>query len=190
MGHMRKLRFASILAGGIIVAGGTGVAMAQGGISANLALSGTVMDMTVGSMTGDTTSLFVGSEEADGGATGVSNLKFVGATASDVCLSVPIPNIPGLGEAVFKLQVPGQNFSAKNLLLGAKSVDGDLTMNSAQIGVDANQVDSRAAQGSWGLFTNQLLVNDTRIEATSLAADQLSVAGAQINVLRGSDSGC
>lgn len=190
MAHMRKLRFASILAGGIIVAGGTGVAMAQGGISANLALSGTVMDMTVGSMTGDTTSLFVGAEQANDESTGVSNLKFVGASASDVCLSVPIPNIPGLGDATFKLEVPGQNFSAENLLLGAKSVDGDLTMNSAQIGIDANQVDSRAAQGSWGLFTDQLLVNDAKIEATSLAADQLSVAGAKINVLRGSDSGC
>lgn len=190
MGHLRKLRFASILAGGLVVAGGTGVAMAQGGISANLALSGTVFDMTVTEMTGDSASLFVGTEKVDDGNDGVSKLKFTDAVATDVCMSAPLGNIPGFGPATFKLETPGENFRATNLLLGAKAIEGGLTLNSPQIGIDANQVDSRAPQGDWGIYSDQMIVQNQQIKATSVAADQITIAGAKIGVHRGEDSGC
>ena len=190
MGHLRKLRFASILAGGLVVAGGTGVAMAQGGISANLALSGTVFDMTVTKLVGDSSSLFVGAEKVGDGNEGVSKIKFSEAVGTDVCMSAPLGSIPGLGPATFKLETPGESFRATNLLIGAKSVDGGLTLNSPQIGVDANQVDSRAAQGSWGLAAAQMIVENQKIEATSVAADQITIAGAKIAIHRGEDSGC
>lgn len=190
MGHVKKARFIGILAGGFLVAGGTGVAMAQGGISANLALSGTVMTLTVDELVGDSSSLFVGAEKVGDGESGVSKLRFGDATGTDVCLSAPLGNVPGVGEATFKLLVPGQNFGAENLLVGAKDIHGALTMYNPQIGIDANQVDERAPGGSWGLAATRMVVQQQVLQVTSVAADSLTIAGAKINVVTGDDGGC
>ncbi|MEJ5919355.1 MULTISPECIES: DUF6230 family protein [unclassified Corynebacterium] len=164
--------------------------MAQGGISANLALSGTVMTLTVDELVGDKSSLFVGAEKAGDGEAGVSKLRFGEAQGTNVCLSAPLGNVPGVGEATFKLEVPGQNFGAENLLVGAKDINGALTMTNPQIGIDANQVDERAPGGSWGLTATQMIVQDQQLKVTSVAADSLTIAGAKINVETGSNGGC
>lgn len=190
MGHVKKLRFAAIMAGGLIAAGGTGVAMAQGGVSANLALSGTIFDMSVTEMSGDTASLFVGSEKAGDGTAGVSKLKFGDATARDVCMSTYVGDIPGFGPATFLMMVDGENFSAQNLLIGAKTINGAITMERPQIGIDASTVDGRAGGGDWGLAATRMIVSDQRLQATSVAADSLSIAGAKISIVSGADGGC
>ncbi|WP_295627572.1 DUF6230 family protein [uncultured Corynebacterium sp.] len=190
MGHVKKARFVGILAGAFVVAGGTGVAMAQGGISANLSLSGTVMTLTVDELIGDSSSLFVGAEKEGDGETGVSKLRFGDAVGTDVCLSAPLGDLPGIGEATFKLTVPGENFAAENLLVGAKDINGALTLEKPQIGIDASQVDERAPGGSWGLVATRMIVRQQVLEVTSVAADSLTIAGAEIKVATGANGGC
>ncbi len=190
MGHVKKARFIGILAGGLIVSAGTGVAMAQGGISANLALSGTVMKMTVDDLVGDQSSLFVGPEKVGEGQAGVSKLRFGDASGTNVCMSAPLGEIPGVGNATFKLVVPGKNFAADNLLIGATDINGALTLYKPQIGIDAHQVDGRANPGSWGLAATQMVVQDQKLLATSVAADSLTIAGAKITIETGENGGC
>lgn len=190
MGHIRRGRFAAIIAAGLLVSGGMGVAMAQGGIAANLAMSGTVFDMRVNHMVGDSSSLYVGPEKVNKGDEGVSKLRFGKAKVRDLCLSVPVGNIPGYGKANFVMKVPGDNFSADNLLMGATKLTGDIAMSHPQIGIDPNQVDNRAKSGSWGLAASQMVVDKQQILATSVAADQLKVSGSQINVKKGDQGGC
>ena len=57
MGHTRKLRFTSILGVGLLATAGMGVAVAQGGVSAHLALSGTIFNMHVAELDGKGLSL-------------------------------------------------------------------------------------------------------------------------------------
>lgn len=190
MGYVKKARFAGIFSAGLLLAGGTGVAMAQNGLSANLALSGTVMTLTVDELVGDSSSLFVGAEKAGESNQGVSKLRFGKASGTDVCLSAPLKNIPGVGEATFKLLVPGKSLSADNLLVGAKDINGAITMKHPQIGIDANQVDSRAGQGAWGLAATQMIVQKQQLHVTSLAADSLTISGAKITVESGANHGC
>ncbi|KAA9227324.1 DUF6230 family protein [Corynebacterium sp. MSK151] len=190
MGYVKKARFAGILSVGLFVAGGTGVAMAQNGLSANLALSGTVMTLTVDELVGDSSSLFVGAEKAGESEKGVSKLRFGKASGTDVCLSAPIKNIPGVGEATFKLLVPGKSLSADNLLVGAKDINGAITMSHPQIGIDASQADSRAGRGTWGLVATQMIVRNQRLQVTSLAADSLTISGAKVTVESGEGHGC
>ena len=191
MGHLRKLRFAGILGVSLLVTSGVGVAMAEGGIAANLALSGTVFKMRVGKMVGDEASLFVGGEKVLDNEEGVTKLRFNKARVTDLCMEAPMGNIPGVGDASFVMRVDGENFSADNLLLGAQKLTGDITMHNPQIGIDAHQVDDRAPDNAWGLTATQMVVANQDIFATSVAADQLTIAGSKIDIVRkGKDGGC
>ena len=165
--------------------------MAEGGIAANLALSGTVFKMRVGKMVGDEASLFVGGEKVQGNEEGVTKLRFSKAEVTDLCMEAPMGNIPGVGPASFVMRVDGENFSADNLLLGAQKLTGDITMMNPQIGIDAHQADGRAPDNAWGLTATQMVVANQEILATSVAADQLTIAGSNIQIVRkGKDGGC
>lgn len=67
MGHIKGKRFAGILAVGLLATGGMGVAVAQGGISANLALSNTIFSQTVAGLDGEGVAIFVGNDKLEGG---------------------------------------------------------------------------------------------------------------------------
>ncbi|QNQ91062.1 hypothetical protein GP475_10800 [Corynebacterium poyangense] len=62
-GRTSKVKLCTALAVGFAAMAGTGVAMAQGGLSANLALSDTVFTVTIGDVYAQDFSLFVDSEQ-------------------------------------------------------------------------------------------------------------------------------
>lgn len=181
MGNTRKRRFAAILGTSLLATAGMGVAVAQGGISAHLALSNTIFNMEVGQLKAEQFSLFPAKDKLHNGDKAISRLKMAHATVSDVCMTAPI-NIPGMGDKKFQMLVPGDNFSSKNMVVGAQQIDGAMQLINPQIGVDANQIDGEAPAGSFGLVAEQLIADGQAIKTTSLSADEITAAGSKITI--------
>lgn len=189
MGHIKGKRFAGILAVGLLATGGMGVAVAQGGVSANLALSNTIFSQTVNGLDGQGAAIFVGNDKLSGGDVAVAKLKFNKAEVTDLCMAAPL-KIPGLGEKKFQMKVPGQNFTADNLIIGAPGLNGGMTLVKPQIGVDASQLDKSATPGQWGIAAESIHAFDQKIKATSIAADKLTAAGSQVSVVDADKADC
>lgn len=189
MGHTRKLRFAGILGVGLLASGGMGVAMAEGGISANLALSNTIFNMDVGGLDADGFSLFVDSDDLANGTETISRIKMTKARVSDVCMTAPV-KLPGIGDKKFQMLVPGQNMEADNMVIGATDLGGGMTLVKPQIGIDASQVNDKAASGAWGIGAEGLQSDGQVMRATSLSADRLSAAGSKITLENPDDAQC
>lgn len=193
MGRTNKWKAATALVVGSAVIAGTGTAMAQGGLSANLALSGTIFKVTIGDVVGEGFSLFVDSENMgeDTPAEPVSRLKFNTATASNLCVSANLGDVPGVGPVSFKLLSEGENsVDADGLLVGAKVLQGDLTLANPQLGVDTSQANPDAYPGAWGLVSDGINVQARNIEATSVAANTLTVRNVTVTVERGPENVC
>lgn len=189
MGHIKGKRFAGILAVGLIATGGMGVSMAQGGVSANLALSNTIFSQQVSSLDSTDAAIFVGIDKLGGKDTAVARLRFKKATITDMCMAAAI-KLPGLGEKKFQMKVDGPNTKAENLVLGAPGLTGGLTMTKAQIGVDASQLEKEAIAGQWGLHAEEIYGFDQTIKATSIAADKLTAAGGAVSVVDADKADC
>jgi hypothetical protein len=127
MGHIKGKRFAGILAVGLLATAGTGVAMAQGGISANLALSNTIFSQTVSSLDGDDAAIFVGTDKLRDSDVAIARLRFKKAEVTDMCMAAPV-KLPGLGDKKFQMKVPGANTHADNLIIGAPGLNGGMTL--------------------------------------------------------------
>ena len=189
MGHIKGKRFAGVMAVGLLATAGVGVAMAQGGLSANLALSNTVFNQEVSVLDATGFSILGGFDTLLDGATGVARLIFEDATITDMCMTAPL-NLPGLGEKRFQMLVPGENTTAEHLVLGSPGLVGGLSLSNAQIGVDASQLDDEAPAGSWGLHADGLNAKDQVIKATSIAADKLTAAGSKVGIVDADKAEC
>lgn len=181
MGHIKKGRFAAILAVGLLAVGAETTVMAQTGMSANLALSNVIFTQKVGEIKGEDFDLFVDTEAMENGNVGVSRLHFRDAVISDLCMSAPI-QLPGMGAKKFQMLVPGEGTSATNLVIGAKELSGSMTMINPRIGIDATQLNDRALPGSFGLNAAGLNATDQTIYASSISADSLTARGGKITV--------
>ncbi|MCQ4621997.1 DUF6230 family protein [Corynebacterium sp. CCUG 70398] len=189
MGHTKKLRFAVITGVGLIILAGEGVAMAQNGLTAGLALSNVIFTQQVGGIEADNFSLFVDRETLKDSEVAVSRLKLEDATITDLCMSAPI-KLPGLGDRRFQMRAPGASTKATNLVIGAKELNGTMTMTNPQIGVDAQQLSDKAEPGSFGISMTHLSAKNQLIYATSLSADKLTAAGGQIKVVKEGEGEC
>lgn len=191
MGRINPLRAVLGVGVGLALAGGTGVAVAQGGLTANLALSGTIFNVSMGNLDGEDFSLFVGGEELPDGTIPASKLRFGTASASDLCVSAPLRGLPGVGDAIFVLKVPGENtVQATDLVVGATVVRGNLVLDNPQIGIDASQVDGAAPANAWGIASRGVSVQAQEIRASSVGAGSLTASGFDIGVKKGHEGGC
>lgn len=153
----------------------------RGGISANLAVSNTILNLQVTELSGQGFTLFVDEETVKDGTVGVSRLRIAEAGINDLCMSAPI-SLPGVGDKKFQLIVGGNNTSAQNLVVGAKDLDGSLALNNVRIGVEASQLSDKAVPGSAGISAESFSANGQTIHATSISADKLTAAGAKITI--------
>ena len=189
MGHIKGKRFAAVMGVGLLATAGVGVAMAQGGLTANLALSNVIFNQKVAGLDGSGVSIFGGVDNLEGDDTAVAKLKFEDATVTDLCMAAPL-SLPGLGDKKFQMLVPGNNFTADNLVIGAPGLNGGMTLTNPQIGVDASQLDDSAEPGSWGISADAIHAFDQEIKATSIAADSLTAAGSKVSVVNADESEC
>lgn len=193
MGRINPWKTSIALAVGLVASAGAGVALAQGGISANLALSGTLFDIAIGDVQGKDFNLFVDKENMGEGKKeeAVARLTFDTAKASDLCISAKVGNVPTIGPITFTLKSPGQNtVDAKNLVVGAKDLDADLAMDDVVLGADINKANPAAPSGAWGLVTKSTSIQAEHITATSVSASKLSVKNLQAGVKEGEHNDC
>lgn len=191
MGRINPRKAAVALAVGLVGFAGTGMAVAKGGISANLALSGTFFTVTMSHMSGEEFSLFMDNDLKGEEHLPVARIKLQDAKASDMCLSTTVPNLPAVGEATLALRATGQNsVDAKDLVVGSTDIKGSLRMADPNLGIDAKQVNPEAPDDAWGLHSRSVQVVADRIVATSVGAKQLNVSGVEASVRRGNENAC
>lgn len=191
MGRTNITKAAVALTAGLAAFGVTGFAVAQGGLTANLALSGSFFKITMGRLDGEGFSLFVDEDQKGEEHLPVARIKLDHAKVSDLCLSVTAPEVPGVGEATLALKAEGEGSAeSDSLLVGATDVDGSLVMQDVNVGIDANQLSDTADPGAWGLYSKQVSLKADDVKATSVGAQRLSAKNVGVTVRRGSDNGC
>ncbi len=191
MGKTNITKAAVALTAGLAAFGVTGFAVAQGGLTANLALSGSFFKITMGHLDGEGFSLFVDDDQKGEEHLPVARIKLDHAKVSDLCLSVTVPKVPGVGEATLALKAEGEGSTeSDSLLVGATDVDGSLVMQDVNVGIDANQLSDTADPGAWGLYSKQVSLKADDVKATSVGAQRLSAKNVGVTVRRGSDNGC
>ena len=192
MGKTNITKAAVALTAGLAAFGVTGFAVAQGGLTANLALSGSFFKITMGHLDGEGFSLFVDDDQKAEEHLPVARIKLEHAKVSDLCLSVTVPKVPGVGgEATLALKAEGEgSVESDSLLVGATDVDGSLVMQDVNVGIDANQLSDTADPGAWGLYSKQVSLKADDVKATSVGAQRLSAKNVGVTVRRGADNGC
>ena len=191
MGRINGRKAAVALTAGLVGFAGTGMAVAKGGISANLALSGSFFTVTIGGLSGQDFSLFMDNDTKGDDHLPVARVKIKEAKASDLCLSTTVPNLPAVGEATLSLRANGQNsVDADDLIVGSTDIKGSLRMADPNLGIDASQVNPEAPDDAWGLQSKDVQVVAEKIIATSVGAKQLNVSGVEANVRRGTENAC
>ena len=123
MGRISIPKFATALAAGLAAFGVTGFAVAQGGLTANIALSGTFFKVNMSHLEGEGLSIFVDRDKMGEETIPAARLKFEHAVASNLCLSANLPDVPGIGETTFALRANGDDsVEVENLLVGATDI--------------------------------------------------------------------
>ncbi len=173
----------------LLATGGMGVAMAEGGVSAHIALSNTIFNMKVSGLQGDGFSLFPDVDKTHSGEEAISRIRMDKAKIGDVCMTAPI-KLPGVGDKKFQMLVPNNGFSADNLVLGATGLEGQLTLDHPQVGIDAHEVNKDAKPGMWGLMAGSMTSDSQGMQATSLTADKLTSAGSKVSIEDPNDAKC
>lgn len=189
MGRISIPKFAAALAAGLAAFGVTGFAVAQGGLTANIALSGTFFKVNMSHLEGEGLSIFVDRDQMGEETIPAARLKFEHAVPSNLCLSANLPDVPGVGETTFALRANGDDsVEVRNLLVGATDIKGELDLTNANVGVDASQVNDKADPGSWGLYAQKVTLSADDIRTTSVGAEKLAASGVTVTVKRGSNN--
>lgn len=191
MGRINLKKTAIALVAGLTAFGATGVAVAQGGLTANLALSGTFFTVTMSHLRGEGLSVFVDGEQMANEQLPVARFKFRHAYASNLCLSATLPDVPLIGESTFRLAAQGNDsVEVRDLVVGATDVAGSLDLSNVAVGVDASRFNDSAAPGTWGLSADTVALSADRIRATSVGAQTLKASGVNVSVKRGREDAC
>lgn len=190
MGRISVPKAAAGLVAGFAAFGVAGFAVAQGGLTANLALSGTFFNVNMRHLEGEGFSLFIDSDKKGEEEVPTARLKLEHAVASDLCLYVTT-DLPAVGESTLALKAKGDNsVEATDLLVGASDIEGSLVMQDANVGIDARQLSDAADPGTWGLYSKQVSLTADDVRATSIGAKTLSAQNVGVSVERGRDNAC
>ena len=190
MGRISVPKAAAGLVAGFAAFGVAGFAVAQGGLTANLALSGTFFNVNMRHLEGEGFSLFVDSDKKGEEDVPTARLKLEHAVASDLCLYVTT-DLPAVGESTLALKAKGDNsVEATDLLVGASDIEGSLVMQDANVGIDASQLSQTADPGTWGLYAKQVSLTADDVRATAIGAKTLSAKNVGVSVERGRGNAC
>ena len=191
MANINIKRTAIALDVGLTAFGATGVAVAQGGLTANLALSGTFFDVSMTHLEGEGFTLFMDGEQMGEQSVPVARLGFSHAYASNLCLSATLPDMPMVGESTLALKANGDNsVEVRDLVVGSDDIVGALNLTDVSVGIDASQVSPIAPQGAWGLKSDKVTLSAEKIRATAVGAKSLTASGVGVTVRKGRDNAC
>jgi hypothetical protein len=190
-GRTRWLRFAGTFAVGGVLAGGLLVGVGQGAFAASFTVSGTSFQVTASQLRGQG---FVQYGSLAGGTDAphiVAENVFQSADLDNFCQSVFLPNNPIIGDLTLRITADGTNgMHAKNMFVDVAQVDGDFTLKSPDIGIDASQVSrgpigAQGRPGDFGMQAESITIDNLKQVAWGTSAETISFKGMSLRILSG-----
>jgi hypothetical protein len=185
-GRTRWKRFGIIMIPAVVAVGGIVFGMASGAIAASFTVSGQSFKISADRLDGTGFKQFGGIDKTNSGQQiPVATATIDSATLANLCQSVKVPNLP----VVLRIQAGGGGtpVTAKNLVIGAQSLQGDATFTNIQIGRDAGEVsgDSTLA-GTFAQTADSVTITGLKQVATSTSAGTFDLKGLNLQILTGS----
>lgn len=179
---------------GIVVAV-LAAALLNGVLAASLAVAGVPIQLKVDRLEGEELTLY-GSEidPVSGGNEASARAGIAEATISGLCLGLGA-EVPVLGQVAVKVN-SSQDVEGSNLLLDARSLQGDLLATDAAVGQDASAFSigvpsARGPAGTPGLQAGRVVLDgDVDVALFSLMAGSLKLDGVRVEAVSGTTSPC
>jgi hypothetical protein len=185
------VRFVGTLGFGFVGAVALLVGIAQGAFAATFTVSGTSFKVSADSLTG-TGFVQYGSIDVSGSsAHPVAISGFKTASLNGFCQSVFLPGLPLVGDVTMRIAAPGTaGMSADNLLVGLTDLNGDLTLQAPEIGIDASKLTKGPAgavgqPGAFGIQADSATVTNVQQIAWSTTAQTIRFKGMSLSVRAG-----
>ena len=190
-GRTRWLRFVGVLGVGAVGAGALMFGMSQGALAASFTVSGSSFKVSADNLSGDGMVQFGSVDTGAQEAHAVAVNGFKSASLDNFCQSVYIPNVPFVGDATMRISAPGKGgMSADNLVVNLTDLNGDLTLDHPQIGVDASKLNKGpdgvvGAPGGFGLQADHATIAKLQQTAWSTTAQTIRFNGMSLTVRPG-----
>jgi len=207
-GRTNWRRFAVSIGVPLAVAGGLVIALEQGAIAANFAVSGTSFKLSATSLDGtgftqysDAIPQTTNADAAGRKITAMSGID--SATISNLCQTVTAPS-PFGGSIVMRIDAGGVGANptqadldnkavhASNLLIGMSDLQGDATFTNIKIGVDASTMGAPAAPnsagpavGGFGQQSEGVSIKNLKQTATYTSAGKFTLNGMHLHLFVG-----
>ncbi|MFC0543909.1 DUF6230 family protein [Kutzneria chonburiensis] len=192
-GRTRWLRFAGTFAIGGVLAGGLLVGVGQGAFAASFAVSGTSFEVTSTHLHADGFAQFGGVAANADAAHPVAVNAFRSADLDNFCQSVFLPNNPFIGDLTLRITADGpKGMHADNMVADVAQVDGDFTLHTADIGVDASQVSAgpvgvQGRPGDFGMQAKSLDIYNLKQVAWGTSAETIAFKGMSLRIVAGNN---
>jgi hypothetical protein len=192
-GRTRWLRFAGTFAIGGVLAGGLLVGVGQGAFAASFAVSGTSFEVTSTHLHGEGFVQFGGVAANADAAHPVAVNAFKTADLDNFCQSVFLPNNPFIGDLTLRITADGTaGMHAENMVVDVAQVDGDFTLHTPDIGVDASQVSTgpvgaQGRPGDFGMQAKSIDINNLKQVAWGTSAETIAFKGMSLRIVAGNN---
>lgn len=187
--------FAVVLLPCALVIAALATALLTGVMAASLAVSRVPVQLKVAKLDGKDLTLYANEVDPVGEDAKPTARAGIGeATISGLCLGLGA-DVPALGEIGIKVTTP-DTVKAENLLLDAKSLDGDLLAKDALVGQDASEftigtAGSKGPSGRPGLQAGSVVLDGKAgVKVYNLMAGSLRVTNLSVEPVTGSKNPC
>lgn len=194
-GRTRWVRFAGTLGFGLIGVVALLVGISQGAFAATFSVSGTSFKVSADRLTGTGFVQYGSIDGGSGQAHPVAVSGFKTATLDGFCQSVFLPALPIVGDVTLRISAPGTGgMSADNLVVGLTDLNGDLTLEAPEIGIDASKMNKGPAgavgtPGAFGIQADSATLTNLQQIAWSTTAQTIRFKGMSLSV-RGGKNEC
>lgn len=194
-GGTRWMLFVLVLLPCAVVIAALATALLTGVLAASLAISRLPVQLKVDRLDGEDLTLYAGEVTPVGDHAQPSARAGIGkATIRGLCLGLGA-NVPILGKVAVKATTP-MPVHGENLVLDAKTLNGDLEATDATVGQDASRFDlgvagARGPEGRPGLEAGHVLLrNDVGVKLFSLKAGSLKLSNIGVATISGTTEPC
>jgi len=189
-GRTRWKRFGIMMVPASLAVVGIVLGMANGAIAASFTVSGQSFKVSADKLDGTGFKQFGGLDKTNNGQSiPVATATIDSATLSNLCQSVSVPGL--LVKVVLRIEAGKGNtpVTAKNLVIGAQSLQGDATFTNIQIGRDGGEVSGNPAlRGTFAQSADSVTITNLRQVATSTSAGTFVLTGLNLAVLTGDNA--
>jgi Family of unknown function (DUF6230) len=187
LGRIRWKRFGILVVPAVFVVGGIVLGMANGAIAASFSVSGQQFKVSADQLNGTGFKQFGGIDTTNSGTQiPVATATIDSATLTNLCQSVSVPGLPVKVVLRIEAGTGSTPVNAKNLVIGAQSLQGNATFTNIQIGRDgADLSGDPALKGTFGQSADSVTITGLKQVATSTSAGTFELNGLNLRILTG-----